>query len=434
MNYDDRPVIDPALGLDLVQSRTLASRAGTVSVVIPAHNEADSISDVVGDAAQALAVLEADGEVIVAASGCTDDTAEIAARSGARVVDAPAGKGNAIIAGIQASTADIICLIDGDFRYYGSPPLAASLVAPILRGLTDATIADLYWRPLYPQIWLYGFWAPLAGRLFPELVPKVGTTPWSGQRAAIRELWPDSLPAGFTSDLALLLHWNDLDARLRPIVGDDWMNPQRPKPNLLLQEFTLLTEHAVKGGRITSSQLPALQQWFATAHAMMAEYQPGTHDPQQFEEDLLERSFAALYHAVRLATPSATIPAVAGGREQSSTMTSVPSTGGDAHRLPDQLWSCQEAKPTPSRAAMFGPKAGPFVFMLRRGRDAREGASMRLVRGCCVRLQHVEQGPSTSLGRPAAFGGKHYHRRRPAATMADSGRNDSGRTGATALR
>ncbi len=186
------PLIDPALGLDLVNARTLEARDSTVAVIIPAHNEAATVGGVVGDAFRALRALNAEGEVIVAASGCTDDTREVAANAGARVVEASIGKGSAIAAGIQACKSDLICLTDGDVRYFGEVPLAAILVAPIMRGLADATVADLYWRPVYPHMWLHGFFAPLMGLLFPELLPQVGTTPWSGQRAAIRALWPDN--------------------------------------------------------------------------------------------------------------------------------------------------------------------------------------------------------------------------------------------------
>ena len=63
------PTIDPALGLELVNARTLETRGGRVAIIIPAHNEASTVGDVVGNAFKALRALNADGEVIVAASG-----------------------------------------------------------------------------------------------------------------------------------------------------------------------------------------------------------------------------------------------------------------------------------------------------------------------------------------------------------------------------
>ncbi|WP_083448997.1 glycosyltransferase family 2 protein [Actinoplanes rectilineatus] len=288
------PPIDPALGLNLVANRTLEKNSGKVGIVIPAHNEAATIAQVIEDCRQGLDLLKADGEILVSASGCTDDTAEIAADAGAHVVVSPAGKGAAIKAGLQATDGDIICLIDGDVQYFGDRPLATILVEPILNGIADATITDLYWRPLYPQMWLHAFFAPLAGLLFPEMLPKCGSTPWSGQRAAVRSLWPKELPDDFTVDLELLMHWNEKALRLRPIVADDWTNPQRPKSDLMPREFALVINHAVRRGRISQNLIPRLQDWFNAAHHMMAEYRPDSDDPQEFEQRLLLDSMTAL--------------------------------------------------------------------------------------------------------------------------------------------
>lgn len=293
------PPINPALGIDLVAGRTLRRRVADVSVVIPAHNEEETIAEVVSESARGLEMLDVPGQVIVSASGCTDRTAAVARLAGAVVVEAGIGKGAAIVAGVKASTGDVICLVDGDLRYYGDPPLVPLLVGPILNGIADATVSDLYWRPLYPQLWLCGFFAPLAGTLFPELLPKVGSTPWTGQRAAVRELWPDTLPGGFTADLALLLHWNERALRMRPVLADDWMNPQRPKPELMAQEFSLLVEHAVRRGRVEPDEVAHLSGWFESAHRLMAEYEPEKHDPREFEADVLDRSLAELRDRLR---------------------------------------------------------------------------------------------------------------------------------------
>ncbi|MFE9968214.1 glycosyltransferase family 2 protein [Streptomyces sp. NPDC005525] len=219
-------------------------RSATVTVVVPAHNEEETVAEVVEQAARGLTLVGVVGEVIVAASGCTDSTAERAESAGARVVEAPAGKGKALNAGVKAAHGDIVCLVDGDFRYYGEVPISAVLIEPILQGVAEATIADLYWRPLYPQMWLNGFFVPMAGHLYPEILPKVGTTPWSGQRAVLRSHWPDDSPDDFTVDLSLLLDWNESGVRMRPVICDDWTNPQRPKPDLIGKEFELLVQHA----------------------------------------------------------------------------------------------------------------------------------------------------------------------------------------------
>lgn len=291
----DRPTIDPALGLNLIQDRTLSRLSSpSVAIVIPAHNEQDTVASVVQDCRQSLELLRLTGRVIVSASGCTDQTADRALKAGAQVITSPLGKGAAIEAALADVDEEVVCLVDGDIRYYGERPLAALLLDPIVHGIADATISNLYWRPLYPQMWLYGFFAPLAGHLFPELLPKVGSTPWSGQRAALRSLWPERYVEGFSVDLQILLHWNDHALRLRPVLADDWTNPQRPKPDLMQQEFRLVIDHAVSSERIKSEDVPALERWFDAAYRMMANYGAQADDPQQFEQELLRGSMQEL--------------------------------------------------------------------------------------------------------------------------------------------
>ncbi|MFC8797266.1 glycosyltransferase [Promicromonospora sp. NPDC057138] len=294
MNAVARPEIDPHLGLDLRPEATLHRLDLSVSVVIPAHNEEPTIAAVVTEAFASLDRLGVEGEVIVAASGCTDKTAENARLAGARVVDAPIGKGAALKAGVDLAENDVVCAVDGDVRYYGDPPLVALLVEPILEGIADATITDLYWRPLYPQLWMCGFFAPLAGRLYPEMLPKVGNTPWSGQRAALRHLWQTDLPDDFTVDLALLLHWNRQAQRLRPVLAGDWVNPQRPKPDLMRAEFELLVTTAIRDGRLDPRTRFMLEDWFEEMHRLMAQYAPDVDDPQRFEARILTDALTRL--------------------------------------------------------------------------------------------------------------------------------------------
>ena len=288
------PPIDPALGLDLVQTRTLSKSPGRVSVIIPAYNEEATVAEVVAECRKGLELLDAEGEVVVSASGCTDNTAAVAADAGARVITAPIGKGAAVRAGLNGTDGEVVCLVDGDMRYYGDRPLVTILVEPILHGIADATITDLYWRPLYPQMWLHAFFAPLAGALFPEVLPKCGSTPWSGQRAALRALWPKTLPDDFTVDLEILMHWNAEALRLRPVIADDWTNPQRPKSDLMPRELDLVLDHAVKHGRTTPDALPAFRRWFEAAHRLMAQYRPDHDQPQEYERQLLLDSLAEL--------------------------------------------------------------------------------------------------------------------------------------------
>jgi glucosyl-3-phosphoglycerate synthase len=277
-----------------VPERTLRRKSARVSVVIPAHNERDTIADVVLAAHNGLRHLDVPGEVVVSASGCTDDTATVADAAGARVIEAPIGKGAAIMKGVAASDGDVVCLIDGDLEYYGQTPLVALLVEPILQGMADACISDLYWRPIYPDQWLNAFFVPLAGRLFPEILPKVGSTPWSGQRAAVRKHWPTSVPDDFTADLAIVLHWNLHAERLRPVLTDDWFNPIRPKPELLALDYELLARTAIDLGRLNPLDRPRLDAWFKVVQKLVDGYDAERHNPQQYEREILNTSWSEL--------------------------------------------------------------------------------------------------------------------------------------------
>ena len=86
-----------------------------VSIVIPAHNEAAVIGDVVARARDVCP----DAEIIVVDDGSTDDTAARAREAGALVVQHPYNKGNgaAVKRGIRQALGDLIVLMDGDGQH-----------------------------------------------------------------------------------------------------------------------------------------------------------------------------------------------------------------------------------------------------------------------------------------------------------------------------
>ena len=108
-----------------------------VSVVIPTHNEAQSIGRVLAD-------LPADivTEVLVVDSNSTDGTPEIAARMGARVVQEPRrGYGRACLTGLAAANSpDVVVFLDGD--YSDRPSELPLLLAPITEGRADITLGS----------------------------------------------------------------------------------------------------------------------------------------------------------------------------------------------------------------------------------------------------------------------------------------------------
>jgi glycosyltransferase involved in cell wall biosynthesis len=87
----------------------------TVSIVIPACNEAGAIGEVVS----ALAGAAAWREILVIDDGSTDDTGARAQAAGARVVRHPYNKGNgaAVKTGIRAASGEHVLIIDADGQH-----------------------------------------------------------------------------------------------------------------------------------------------------------------------------------------------------------------------------------------------------------------------------------------------------------------------------
>ncbi|MDQ4144226.1 MAG: glycosyltransferase [Actinomycetota bacterium] len=82
-----------------------------VAAIIPAHNEAATVADVVRVAGGCRYV----DEVIVVDSLSDDQTTGIAAEAGARVVAATSpGKGEAMAAGVAATDAEVLLFLDAD--------------------------------------------------------------------------------------------------------------------------------------------------------------------------------------------------------------------------------------------------------------------------------------------------------------------------------
>lgn len=89
-----------------------------LSIVIPCLNEAQNITEVVNDAFAALERNDIDGEVIVVDNDSDDDSAELAAAAGARVVHEPErGYGSAYLAGLAEARGTYILMADADLTY-----------------------------------------------------------------------------------------------------------------------------------------------------------------------------------------------------------------------------------------------------------------------------------------------------------------------------
>ena len=87
----------------------------TVSIVIPAMNEADAIGSVVSQ----LRAAAAWREIIVVDDGSADETAARAREAGACLVRHPYNKGNgaAVKSGIRRASGDFVLIIDADGQH-----------------------------------------------------------------------------------------------------------------------------------------------------------------------------------------------------------------------------------------------------------------------------------------------------------------------------
>ena len=142
----------------------------SVAVIIPAFNEQDTVADVVRVA------LELTPDVIVVSDGSSDETASTARRAGAHVIELPenAGKGPALHAGLVATDASYVILLDADL---------VGLNLQHLRTLIDPVVS----RELDMAIGVFsegGFMTDFGNRMTPHL---------SGQRAVRRD-WLLSVP------------------------------------------------------------------------------------------------------------------------------------------------------------------------------------------------------------------------------------------------
>lgn len=111
-----------------------------IRVIIPAHNEAQSIGKVIQDIPRHLVT-----EIIVVNNASTDQTESVAREAGATVLFEPQpGYGRACLKGIRhvqtASHTDIVVFIDGDYSDF--PQEMPALVQPLLADEADMVIGS----------------------------------------------------------------------------------------------------------------------------------------------------------------------------------------------------------------------------------------------------------------------------------------------------
>ena len=137
-----------------VDELVAAKRGRTISVVLPALNEEETVGSVVESVRPLLGSLV--DELIVLDSGSTDDTEIEAIAAGARVVtreqavpevEPQPGKGEVLWRSLAATTGDIIVFVDSDL-IDPDPMFVPRLVGPLLTGDGIHLVKGFYRRPL----------------------------------------------------------------------------------------------------------------------------------------------------------------------------------------------------------------------------------------------------------------------------------------------
>jgi glycosyltransferase involved in cell wall biosynthesis len=110
-----------------------------VSFLVPAHNEASTIGEVL----ERIDALGLDSEIVVVDDGSTDGTADVVEsyRNGRENIilirrEAQSGKGAAVRAAVKRFTGEIAVIQDADMEY--DPADVPTLIDPIVRGVADA--------------------------------------------------------------------------------------------------------------------------------------------------------------------------------------------------------------------------------------------------------------------------------------------------------
>jgi dolichol-phosphate mannosyltransferase len=120
---------------------------GLLSVVIPTFNESQGLRRCVEEVARATAAVAPNFEIIVIDDGSTDDTLEVAREVAGEIdgvhVEATtsnAGKGSALIRGMQAARGDLVLFVDADLEVH--PRQLGLLYETLVREDADVVIGS----------------------------------------------------------------------------------------------------------------------------------------------------------------------------------------------------------------------------------------------------------------------------------------------------
>lgn len=267
----------------------LAAKGGaTVSVVIPARDEQDTVGDIVRairrDLVEGVALVD---EVLVVDSRSQDATAEVAAAAGATVVaqdsvlpalPAMTGKGEALWKGLAATTGDFVVFVDGDLYDFTSG-YVSGLLGPLLTDESVAYVKGFYHRPLVGEASVDADGGgrvtelvarPLLNMYWPELAGLV--QPLAGEYAGRREVL-ESIPFVVNYGVEVghlidILQAHGLDALAQVDLGKRVHRHQSTQAlgRMSGEIMHTLFDRLARYGRLVSAQPPA---------SLLAQFQRG---------------------------------------------------------------------------------------------------------------------------------------------------------------
>jgi glucosyl-3-phosphoglycerate synthase len=257
--------------------RLAAERAGSVSVCVPARDEAPTIGRIVRD----LVELRERGvvdQVLVVDGSSSDGTARIAAEQGAEVhvqsdllpsFGPCAGKGDAMWRALTVLRGDVVLFVDADSEDFG-PHFACGILGPLLIDPQIQYVKGFYRRPFK----LDSVCAPEGGGRVTELTarpllnlfyPELAAfaQPLAGEIAGRRSLF-ERLPwaTGYAIEVTQLIDaWNEVGLwAMAQVDLDVRQNRHQSLRELGPMAYAVLrgvTERLVREGRLDAEQRDA---------------------------------------------------------------------------------------------------------------------------------------------------------------------------------
>jgi glycosyltransferase involved in cell wall biosynthesis len=178
------------------------------AAIVPAYNEARSIAGVVAE----LQATHPEFEIVVVDDGSTDETAAVACRAGAEVVQLPfnLGIGGAVQTGIEWARrrgCELAVQVDGDGQH--DPCEIEKLLEPILAGSADVAVGTRFagdgtYRPSVARRIGIGVFAGLVSLIVRQRMTDT-TSGFRAMNARAIELFADEYPYDYPEVEATVL-------------------------------------------------------------------------------------------------------------------------------------------------------------------------------------------------------------------------------------